>query len=209
MPPDQTVTDDELELDEDGFAGPPAKGKTRPNGSKPDGDNAAPWLRNASAGNGGEDVEAELARLRAENARLRAVAGLEGRRDEPVTVGDLLDANEAQAAYIRTEVERAVGEHGDEIADYVAACVEHRLLDSLNGEGDDDIGNGAKAKRKTKKAEELPVERVTKIGYAKLYQGDDEPDEVAYVDVDTGYTETRKGRRRGHPYAFVVEAIED
>jgi hypothetical protein len=141
MARDQALDDDELELDEEGFAGPTRAARQAPKPGGGNGGNGEPWRR---GGNGDEDAQAELARLRAENARLRAVAGLEARRDEPATVGDLLDANQAQADYIRSEVERAVEERGDEIADYVAECVERRLLEPLGlaDENDDEDGNG-------------------------------------------------------------------
>ena len=142
MARDQAVDDDELELDEDGFAGPPARAEQAPKRNRSNGGNgnSDPWRRN---GNGDEDTQSELARLRAENARLRAVAGLEARRDEQATVGDVLDANQAQADYIRAEVERAVDERGDEIAEYVAACVERRLLEPLGLADDGDEENSA------------------------------------------------------------------
>jgi len=149
MAPDQAV-DDDLELDEEGFAGPPARAPRQTPGRN--GDTAANG--ETVRRNSNDDVQAELARLRAENARLRATAGLEARRDEPATVGDLLDANQAQADYIRAEVERAVEERGDEIAEYVADCVERRLLEPLgladenDDENDDESGSGGTAKRK-------------------------------------------------------------
>jgi hypothetical protein len=55
---------------------------------------------------------------------------------------------------------------------------------------------------------ELPVERVTRLDVPRIYNGDDEPAEVAYVDPDSGETKKRKGRRKGHPSTLAVEEVE-
>jgi hypothetical protein len=104
------VEDDELELgvDEEGFAGTPKPKTSRPSVVPVRSANGDGW--HCNDGNGGEDAQAELTRLRAESARRKAVAGLEGRRNESATVGDLLDALDAQTGLVRAEVKRAVGE---------------------------------------------------------------------------------------------------
>lgn len=56
--------------------------------------------------------------------------------------------------------------------------------------------------------EELPVERVTRLGVPKIYTGDDEPEIVRYIEPETGETKTRKGRRKGHPAPYEVESVE-
>jgi hypothetical protein len=157
MARDQAVGDDELELDQDGFAGPPARAEQAPKRHRSNGGNgnSNPWRRNGN-GNGDEDTQSELARLRAERDalraerdRLRAVAGLEARREEPATVGDVLDATSAQTELVRAEVQRALDEHGEEMADYVAECVERRLLEPLGlaDEQDEDADSEAAAKQ--------------------------------------------------------------
>jgi hypothetical protein len=55
---------------------------------------------------------------------------------------------------------------------------------------------------------ELPVERVTRLDVPRVYNGDDEPAEVSYIDPDSGETKKRKGRRKGHPSVFAVEEVE-
>ncbi len=138
---------DELIEDEEGFAGPAAP--------KPATRASLPPRNGPARGNGAVegDAQAELARLRAENARLRATAGLEGRRDEPATVGDVLDALDAQTGLIRDEVERAVGEYGEDVCDAVAARVEERLLEPLGlTEEDDEAGTGQAGGTKAKPA---------------------------------------------------------
>lgn len=87
-------------------------------------------------------MRAELARLRSENDRLRAMAGLEGRREEPATVGDLLDLSAAQTSLVRQEVERVLVERGDVICDAIAERVEERLLDTVAPESG--TGKGGK-----------------------------------------------------------------
>jgi hypothetical protein len=146
MARDQEVDGGEFELDEEGFAGPVGSRQTTRRMTDP------PMPGNGSRRNGsGDDAQAELTRLRAENARLRAVAGLEGRRDEPPTVGDVLDANAAQVEYIRSEIQRGIEERGEEIADYVAACVEERLLEPLGLDGENDDARRATGRVSTRK----------------------------------------------------------
>jgi hypothetical protein len=192
MAPGETADDEELELDEKGFAGP-ARPVPRRNGNGQSNVGAVNGGANGATRrrleNGVQDVQSELVRLRAENARLRAVAGLEARRDEPATVGDLIDANIAQADFVRAEVERAIDEHGEELAEYIAECVERRLLEPL-GLADDDGGTGdggqaAKRKPAGKRAEK-PKRRGLRKGEL-FYEADgsgpfafrgDEEDEV-------------------------------
>jgi hypothetical protein len=155
----------ELIEDEEGFAGPaPARRPAPAAGTGGDGGNG-------QRRDGEEDAQAELARLRAENARLRAVAGLEGRRDEPVTVGDLLDALDAQTGLLREQVEEAVSEYGEDVCDAVAARVEQRLLEPLGLAGEEDEEH----------------ERRSRSGKRK-------------PGGDTGKPKTRRGLRRGQLY---------
>jgi hypothetical protein len=148
MAHDQEVEDDELEVDEEGFAGPATGRRQEPQRTT---DGPAPGGSFGRNGNGEDGVQAELARLRSEVARLKAVAGLEGRRDEPATVGDVLDANEAQIEFIRAEVERAVAERGDKVAEYIAACVEERLLEPLGLDTANDDDRAAASTRTAKR----------------------------------------------------------
>lgn len=55
---------------------------------------------------------------------------------------------------------------------------------------------------------ELPVERVTKLSVPKVWNGDDEPSEMSYVDPESGETRKRPGRKKGHPYGYNVETVE-
>jgi hypothetical protein len=209
MRDDQAVDDTGLVTDEEGFAGPPARPQPRPRG-----ENGA-LRRNGGNGNGNgseaEDAQAENARLRAENARLRVVAAtaslearLEAGRDEPMTKGDLLDVLD----YVRN----GAAAHQETVYDGVAGRVMQFQREELGIDGDEDE-NGAttkgKGKAKGKGPEELPVERVTKINHAKVYQGETEPDIVTYIDGETGEDGTRKGRKKGAAYGFIVERIED
>ena len=54
---------------------------------------------------------------------------------------------------------------------------------------------------------EMNVERVSKFTVPKIYQGDDEPEIVKYVDSETGETMTRKGRRKNYPTTTNVEIV--
>lgn len=54
---------------------------------------------------------------------------------------------------------------------------------------------------------ELPVERVSRETVARIYTGDDEPEEVEYVDAEDGETKKRPGRRKGHPTTWKVETV--
>lgn len=54
---------------------------------------------------------------------------------------------------------------------------------------------------------ELNVERVGRFTIPKIYQGDDEPEIVQYIDADTGETMTRKGRRKNYPTQMDVEIV--
>lgn len=76
------VEDDELELevDEEGFAGTPKPRTSRPSVVPVRSGNGDGWTLQRRQRRGGR--QAELTRLRAESARLKAVAGLEGRRNE-------------------------------------------------------------------------------------------------------------------------------
>lgn len=56
---------------------------------------------------------------------------------------------------------------------------------------------------------ELPLERVSKMDVPRIWQGDDEPSTVKYLDADDGSEKTRKGRKKGQPYGWNVEAVED
>lgn len=146
---DGELDDDDEELDEDELedgSDPFATSRSRPGV-------VTGRRQNASMGRLGEDERSELARLRSENARLRAVAGLEGRREEPATVGDLLDVNTVQADLIRDEVARLVDEQADEFCDRIAERVEERLLDTGALEGDEEsnggeAGNGRSSRRR-------------------------------------------------------------
>lgn len=55
---------------------------------------------------------------------------------------------------------------------------------------------------------ELPLQRVTRGGVPRVYNGDDEPETVEYIDPDDGETKTRPGRRKGHPTTMQVENVE-
>lgn len=55
--------------------------------------------------------------------------------------------------------------------------------------------------------ENLDVERIKRLGVPHIYQGDDEPEIVQYVDADDGETKTRKGRRKNHPTMYDVEIV--
>jgi hypothetical protein len=180
MPREQVTDDDDLELDEDGFTGPaPSRPASRNGGDE-----------NGTSNGNGADVQAELARvraerdaLRAERDRLRAVASLEARRDEPATVGDVLDATSAQTELVRAEVQRAFDEHGEEIADYVADCVERRLLEPLGlaeEEDDEDDDDEVAAKRKQGAGKKAGGKATKKSGPVMIAAG------TQYVGAD-GY----------------------
>lgn len=55
--------------------------------------------------------------------------------------------------------------------------------------------------------EELNVERVGTFTVPRIYQGDDEPEIVQYVDADTGETMTRKGRKKNYPTKMDVQIV--
>lgn len=55
---------------------------------------------------------------------------------------------------------------------------------------------------------ELPVQRVTQMPVPRVYNGDDEPAEVEYIDPESGETKKRPGRRKGHPTKWAVENVE-
>jgi len=103
---------------------------------------------NPGNGNGGEDedeLRSKVAKLEGEVARLRVAAGLEGRREEVATVGDVLAANEAQAAALRAELAETFRQNYDELCDSIAERVEERLLDTVAPEDEDeDEDNGGK-----------------------------------------------------------------
>lgn len=54
---------------------------------------------------------------------------------------------------------------------------------------------------------EVNVERVTHFSVPRIYNGDDEPDIVTYIDADDGETKTRKGRRKNYPTQTNVEFV--
>lgn len=54
---------------------------------------------------------------------------------------------------------------------------------------------------------ELNVERVSSFTIPKIYQGDDEPEIVQYIDSETGETMTRKGRKKNYPTKMNVEIV--
>jgi hypothetical protein len=54
---------------------------------------------------------------------------------------------------------------------------------------------------------ELNVERVGQFTVPRIYQGDDEPEIVQYIDSETGETMTRKGRRKNYPTKMDVEIV--
>jgi hypothetical protein len=57
---------------------------------------------------------------------------------------------------------------------------------------------------------ELPLERVSRAQVPRIWQGDDEPSTVRYIDADSGEEKTRKGRRKGRPATIdVVEVGPD
>lgn len=58
-------------------------------------------------------------------------------------------------------------------------------------------------------AEELAMERVTRLDVPRIYNGDDEPRVVKFLDADTGEERERPGRRKGHPVGFDVEPVTD
>ncbi|HZR91332.1 MAG TPA: hypothetical protein VFA44_02870 [Gaiellaceae bacterium] len=110
-------------------------------------------------------LEAEVARLRGENARLKKVAGLEARRDDPATVGDVLDAISAADEARRAEEAACWRRRCDEIAERV----ESRLLDAAAGleledelededEGASRRKQPAKRSRKVRERVRLPVQ---------------------------------------------------
>lgn len=86
--------------------------------------------------------------------------------------------------------------------------------------GDDDKGGGNPPDTQPRGAvppdpkpdndeDDLPVEVVTPYSVPRIYNGDDEPAQVRYVDPSTGEKKTRKGRRKGHPAAYSVEPYEE
>jgi len=110
-------------------------------------------------------LEDEVARLRGENARLKKVAGLEARRDDPATVGDVLDAISAADEARRAEDAACWRRRCEEIAERV----EIRLLDAAAGfeledelededEGADRRKQPAKRSRKVRERVRLPVQ---------------------------------------------------
>src|ERR1700686_4620510 len=129
MARDQAVDETELELDEEGFAGPPTRMQARPNGHQANGGN----------GRGDEEKDAEIARLKTELAHANAVAAtagleapLEAGPDEPVTKGDLKDVID----YVRSEAAARY----ETVYDGVADRVVQRHLEELGicEDGDED-----------------------------------------------------------------------
>lgn len=53
---------------------------------------------------------------------------------------------------------------------------------------------------------ELNIERVSHFSVPRIYQGDDEPEIVQYIDAQDGETKTRKGRRKNYPTQINVES---
>lgn len=56
--------------------------------------------------------------------------------------------------------------------------------------------------------DDLPLERIHKLQVPRFYNGDDEPENVRYIDADDGETKTRKGRRKGKITTIDVENVE-
>jgi hypothetical protein len=96
-----------------------------------------------------DELRAQVARLEGEVASLRIAAGLEGRREEVATVGDVLDANAAQAAALRAELAEDLRQRYDELCGAIAERVEARLLDAVAPEDEE---NGKPHRGKAKKA---------------------------------------------------------
>lgn len=78
-------------------------------------------------------LRAEVARMAGELVRLRAAGGLEARRDEPATVGDVLDALQALRQAVAAELAALYGQHASRERAEIAAAVEAQLLDALEG----------------------------------------------------------------------------
>lgn len=53
---------------------------------------------------------------------------------------------------------------------------------------------------------ELNIETVSRFSVPRIYQGDDEPEIVQYIDASDGETKTRKGRRKNYPTQINVES---
>jgi len=154
----RVVDEDDDENGNGGNGGddPFATGEARP---------GAVTTRRPNPGNGnGEDedeLRSKVAKLEGEVARLRVAAGLEGRREEVATVGDVLAANEAQAAALRAELAETIRQGYDEWCDEIAARVEERLLDTVAPEDEGNGGKGGKvgATRRGKRTGKKPGPR--------------------------------------------------
>lgn len=81
------------------------------------------------------------------------------------------------------------------------------------GESEDDTSSTESssdpADEETVDDEELPLERVVREPIPLIYDGEDEPETVRYIDVDTGEERTRKGRKKGGVAAYRVEVEEE
>jgi hypothetical protein len=142
MPRNRHHDDDELELDdadEEGFVrlddedDDEDEEPKRPKRRQP----AAPEPVSGEAAEVAQ-LRAEVSRMSGELARLRAAGGLEARRDEPATVGDVIDALQAEREAIRAELADLAGRHYPRVRDELAAHVESRLLDGIDGIADED-----------------------------------------------------------------------
>jgi hypothetical protein len=132
------------------------------------------------------ELEAEIAKLRGELARSKALSGLDGRREEPATVGDVLDALEAQAAAQRAEAIETWRRHYNHVYDEIAGRVEGRLFDRVNGQDEEDdenrgapgVKNGKQGKGKTRPGRKRHRLYLDENGNAYIWSGADEEDEV-------------------------------
>jgi hypothetical protein len=141
-------------------------------------------------GNGGNGIEgddelrAEVAKLRGEVALLRVAAGLEGRREEVATVGDVLDANQAQAEALRVELAEAFRQNYDDLCDTIAERVEERLLDTVAPEDEDEEHGGAKSRTKPSGRRSAKRSGPRDVRELEGPYVDRKTDEMFYVDGD-------------------------
>jgi hypothetical protein len=117
--------------------------------------------------------------------------------------------SERQQSQLGERLDRLEQSLGDRIGEAVASA----LKPQAGGGGSSPAaeppaeGNQDEPEPEPEPEPELPVERVTRASVPHIWQGDDEPTSVRYLDADTGEEKTRKGRQKGKPAIYEVAEI--
>lgn len=131
--------------------------------------------------------------------------GLIGKHRQAEKEAATEEANEARFK----RIEEAVGGIGSLIEERIPPKDSPQPKDSDSGAGNEGekepIASGETPPPNP--TPELEVERITKFTVPRIYQGDDEPEIVAYIDAETGEEKTRKGRRKNRPTSYDVETV--